>query len=66
MNSPSLASARRSARQHGLDAIEHLPIDDGRVLAFVHLAAIGDLADIEPVLQHVGERADCVSLREAP
>jgi hypothetical protein len=33
------------------------------VLAFVQLAAIGDLTHIEPVLQHVRERTNRVALR---
>ena len=57
----SVRATLRSASMR-LDAIEDVAIDDGRVLALVHLAAIGDLTDIEPVLQHVGERARRVAL----
>src|SRR5947209_4586779 len=46
----------------GLDAVEHVAIDDCRVLALVHLAAIGDLTDIHPVFQHVRERTNGVAL----
>jgi hypothetical protein len=46
----------------GLYRLEQVPIDDRCMLAFVGLAAIDDLADIEAVLEEVGERANPVSL----
>jgi len=59
--------ARARPRVHvslvSLNAIEHLAMDGCRVLAFMHLAAIGDLADIHAVLEHVRERTDGVALR---
>src|SRR5947209_7954035 len=59
-----LSSLRATLRSESIAcSVEDLAIDDCRMLAFVHLAAIGDLADIEPVLQHVRERTDRVALR---
>ena len=39
-----------------LDGVEQGTIEDRRVTAAMDLAPIGDLADVEPVLEQVGER----------
>ena len=59
--------------QSGLHGVEQRPVEDRLVLAGMDLAAIGDLADIEAVLQEMRERADtialggdCSSVRQSP
>ena len=41
-------------RLHGL---EQVPAEDRFVLAAMHLAPIGDLSDVEPVFEEIGERS---------
>src|SRR2546430_13309081 len=41
----------------GLHRVKEITIDDGGLLAGEDLALEGDLADIEPIAQKVGERA---------
>ena len=40
----------------GLNRVEQLPLEDGRLLARQHLALERHLADVEPVAQQVGQR----------
>jgi hypothetical protein len=39
-----------------LHGLEHLAAEDRLVLAAMHLTPIGNLADVEPVLEQMGER----------
>src|SRR5229473_2834366 len=41
----------------GLHGLEQIPIEGRLLLAAMDLAAIDHLADVEPVLQEIGERA---------
>src|SRR6516162_796269 len=50
---PPLHRLRRKSPLHGL---EQLAIEDGRVVAPIHLAAVDDIADIEAVPKQIGER----------
>ena len=47
----------RCSFELGLDGLEQIAIDDGRLLARQNLALEDDLADVEPVAQEMGERA---------
>jgi hypothetical protein len=42
----------------GLHGLEQVGAEDRRMLAAMHLAPLGDLADVEPVLEQMGERSD--------
>ena len=49
--------AARVGDHHGLSLGEHLRWDDGRMMSRERFAAMDDLAEINPVLQDVVERA---------
>ena len=55
-------AAQPAAPRHGLDrklglhGFEQRPIQDRRVVAAMDLAPVDHLADVEPVLEQVGER----------
>ena len=47
--------------QPRLNGLKQRAIEDRFVFAWVNLATIGDLADVEPVLEQMGERADPIA-----
>src|SRR5215213_8111061 len=51
---PPLNGVPVEERLHGL---EHVCLDQGRLLAFVDLALVGDLAEVEAVAQDVSQRS---------
>src|SRR3984893_2531841 len=53
---PPDPAVHRSFLQLRLHGQEQLLVDDRRVLSFMHLAPVGDLTDVETVLQHMRER----------
>src|SRR3984893_13806641 len=50
----------------GLHGFEQIAGEDRRMLAAMHLTPIGDLADVEPVLEQMGKRSDAEADAAAP
>src|ERR1700730_3488098 len=50
----------------GLNGFEQIAGEDRLMLAAMHLASIDDLADVEPVLEQMGQRSDAKADAAAP
>src|SRR5215204_1778776 len=54
---PLVSPLDRVPVEEGLHGLEHCPLDQGWLLAFVDPALVGDLAEVEAVAQDVGQRS---------
>src|SRR5262249_51104632 len=52
-----LGTSLGARSQLALDRLEQFPIDDRLVLAGIVLSLVDDVADIDPVLQKIGQRS---------
>jgi hypothetical protein len=54
------------ATRFGLHGLEKGAAEDRLMLAAMHLTPIGDLAEVEPVLEQMGKRSDAEADTTAP